>query len=63
MMGTSKTIHHHRDGILRWFTSKVNNGTLEATNGLIQTAKRQAQGYRLTKNLKAMIFLLQKDLD
>lgn len=63
MVAAAKTIHQHREGILRWFTSKVNNGILEATNGLIQAAKRQARGYRSTKNLKAMIFLIAGGLE
>lgn len=46
-----KSIHkHHSDGIFQWFRNRVNNGILEGINGLIQTAKRQASGYRSTKN-------------
>ncbi|WP_439117481.1 transposase [Mesobacillus stamsii] len=36
---------------------------LEATNGLIQAAKRQARGYRSTKNLITMIYLIAGGLD
>lgn len=39
------------------------NGILEATNGLIQAAKRQARGYRSTKNLITMIYLIAGGLD
>jgi transposase len=52
------TIKRHWDGILRWFTSGVNNGILEGLNSLIQSAKSKARGYRTTKNLIAMIYLI-----
>jgi transposase len=58
MIKVAKTIRAHREGILRWFYSRVTNGALEAVNGLIQAAKRQARGYRSTKNLIAMIYLI-----
>jgi transposase len=43
------TIKRHWDGILRWFTSKINNGILEGINSLIQAAKVKARGYRTMK--------------
>ena len=52
------TIRRHWDGILRWFTSKLTNGILEGLNSLIQAAKSRARGYRTTKNLIAMIYLI-----
>jgi transposase len=58
MVKAAKTIRQHEAGILRWFTSKVTNGILEAINGLVQSAKRRARGYRSVKNLKAMIYLI-----
>lgn len=63
MVKVSKSIHKHRGGILQWFKSRINNGILEATNGLIQAAKRQARGYRSTKNLITMIYLIAGGLD
>jgi len=63
MVKVEISIHKHRDGILQWFKSRINNGILEATNGLIQTAKRQARGYRSTKNLITMIYLIAGGLD
>lgn len=63
MVKVAKSIRKHREGILRWFQSKVNNGVLEAVNGLIQSAKSRARGYRSTKNLKAMIYLIAGKLD
>jgi transposase len=57
MVKAAKTIRQHEKGILRWFTSKVTNGIIEAINGLVQSAKRRARGYRSVKNLSAMIYL------
>jgi transposase len=51
------TVDQHWDGIVRWFQSRVNNGMLEAINGLIQAAKRRARGYRTTKYLIDMVYL------
>jgi transposase len=51
-------IRRHWDGILRWFTSRVTNGVLEAINGLIQAAKARARGYRSNRNLIAMTYLV-----
>jgi transposase len=43
------TVKRHWTGILRWFTSKINNGILEGINSLIQAAKARARGYRTAK--------------
>jgi len=53
----------HWDGILRWFTSKINNGILEGINSLIQAAKAKARGYRTVKNLITMIYLIGGKLE
>ena len=58
MVKAAKTIRQHEQGILRWFTSNVTNGILEAINGLVQSAKRRARGYRSVKNLKTIIYLI-----
>jgi len=52
------TIKRHWTGILRWFRSRINNGILEAINSLVQAAKARARGYRTTKNLITMIYLI-----
>jgi hypothetical protein len=57
------TIKRHWDGVLRWFTSKINNGILEGINSLIQAAKARARGYRTTKNLITMIYLIGGKLE
>lgn len=52
------TLRRHWQGILRWFTSRINNGVMEAINGLIQAAKARARGYRSNRNLIAMTYLI-----
>lgn len=59
----AKTVKDHWNGILAWFDSKLSNGFLEAVNGLIQAAKRRARGYRSTKNLINMAYLIAAKLD
>jgi transposase len=57
------TVKRHRDGILRWFESKIANGLIEGINSVVQAAKAKARGYRSTRNLKAMVYLLAGKLD
>ncbi len=59
----AKTIKEHWNGILAWFDSKLSNGYVEAVNGLIQAAKRRARGYKTTKNLINMAYLIAGKLD
>jgi transposase len=63
IIDVAKTIRRHQAGILRWFTSKINNGILEGINSLVQAAKAKARGYRSTRNLTAMIYLIAGKLD
>jgi len=63
MIKAAKTIKAHWDGVLRWFRSRLTNALLEATNGLIQAAKRRARGYRSTRYLITMVYLLGAKLD
>ena len=57
------TIKRHWAGVVRWFTSKINNGILEGINSLVQAAKARARGYRTKRNLIAMIYLIAGKLD
>ena len=59
----AKTVKNHWNGILARFDSQLSNGFLEAVNGLIQAAKRRARGYRTTKNLINMAYLIAGKLD
>ncbi|WP_421621137.1 ISL3 family transposase [Alkalilimnicola ehrlichii] len=52
------TIKAHWNGILNAFDSRLNNGGVEATNGLIQAAKARARGYRTVRNLITMTYLI-----
>ena len=63
IIDAAHTIKRHWDGILRWFDSKIANGLIEGINSLIQAAKAKARGYRSTRNLKAIIYLLAGKLD
>lgn len=63
MVEAAKTVKAHYDGIVQWFTSKLNNGLLEGINSVFQAAKRKARGYRSDKNIIAMVYLLHGKLD
>ena len=58
MIEAAKTIKRHWDGVLRWFHTRIANGILEGINSLVQAAKAKARGYRSTRNLKAIIYLI-----
>lgn len=59
----ARTIKRHWEGILNWFDSKLTIGFLEGINSLIQAAKARARGYRSTRNLITMAYLLAGKLD
>ena len=63
IIDAAHTVKRHWDGILRWFDSKIANGLIEGINSLVQAAKAKARGYRSTRNLKAMIYLVAGKLD
>ena len=59
----AKTIKAHWDGVMRWFESGLNNGFMEGINSLVQAAKARAGGYRSTKKMKVMIYLIAGKLN
>ncbi len=63
MIKAAKTIKRHWGGVLRWFASRISNGLLEAINGLIQSAKRKSRGFRSTRYLITMVYLIAGKLD
>jgi len=63
VIDAARTVKRHWDGILRWFDSKIANGLIEGINSLVQAAKAKARGYRSTRNLKAIVYLLAGKLD
>jgi len=63
MVEAARTIRRHWAGILRWFTSNITNGLLEGINSLIQAAKAKARGYRTSRNLITMVYLVAGRLE
>jgi transposase len=63
IIDAAHTVKRHWEGILRWFDSKIANGLIEGINSLVQAAKAKARGYRSTRNLKAMVYLVAGKLD
>lgn len=63
VIDAAKTMKRHKDGILRWFDTRIANGILEGINSLVQAAKAKARGYRSSRNLKAMIYLIAGRLE
>jgi transposase len=63
MIDLAKMLRRHWDGVLRWFQSRISNGVLEGINSLIQAAKAKARGYRSTRNLIAMAYLVAGKLN
>jgi transposase len=59
----ARAVKRHRDGILRWFDSKIANGLIEAINSLVQAAKAKARGYRSLRNLIAITYLIAGKMD
>lgn len=59
----ARTVKKHWYGILRWFKSGINNGILEGINSLVQAAKARARGYRTSKNLITMIYMIAGKLN
>lgn len=63
MIKLALSLKKHKDGILRWFQTKMTNGLLEGINSLVQAAKRKARGYRSPENFIAMIYATVNKLD
>ena len=63
MKEVALAIERHRDGILRWFNSKIANGLIEGINSLVQAAKAKARGYRSIRTIKAITYLIAGKLD
>ena len=63
VMKVARTLTEHAAGVLRWFTTRLTNGLLEGINSIIQAAKAKARGYRTTRNLITIAYLLAGKLD
>ena len=49
-------VKKHKDGILKWFQTKMTNGLLEGINGLHQAAKWKVRGYLSPDNFIVLIY-------
>lgn len=58
MKRVAATLKTHWQGILNAFDSRLTNGRVEAINSLIQAAKARARGYRTTRHLITMAYLI-----
>ena len=62
MIRVAKSIKKHWDGILVYFETRLTNGPAEALNGIIQTAKRKARGFKSFEYFRAIIYLVGSKL-
>ncbi len=46
MIKVAKSIKKHWDGLIAYIETRLTNGPMEAINGIIQTAKRKARGFK-----------------
>jgi len=53
----ARTIAKHRDGILEYVRTRLNNGRTEGLNGKARTITRRAYGFHSASSLIAMLFL------
>lgn len=62
MKKVAKSIRAHWDGVAAYLRTRVTNGAAEALNGIIQTAKRKARGFRTVEYFAAVIYLVASRL-
>ena len=62
MKKAARTIRAHWDGVVAYLKTRVTNGAAEALNGIIQTVKRKARGFRTVEYFTAMIYLVASHL-
>lgn len=58
----AKSLRNNMEGILGYFQNYTTSAALEALNGKLQLAKRQARGYRNFNNFQAIAYLIAGDL-
>lgn len=59
----ARTIKAHWEGILGYYPNRVTSASIEAINGVIQTARRRARGYRNFENFRAIACWMAGGLD
>jgi len=57
------TIKDHWQGILAFYPHRITSAAIEAINGIIQTARRRARGFRNFDNLRAIAYWMAGHLD
>jgi transposase len=63
MKQAAYTIKRHWYGIINWVHFKIDNGILEGFNSIFQAAKAKARGYKSTKSIQTIIYMLTGKLD
>lgn len=56
------SIRAHWDGLVAYLETRLTNGPAEAMNGIIQTAKRKARGFRSFEYFRTIIYLIGSKL-
>lgn len=59
----ANTIKSHWEGILAYFPHRITSAAIESINGIIQTARRRARGFRNFENLKAICYWMAGNLN
>ena len=59
----AKTVKRHWAGILAFYPHRITSAAIESINGIIQTARRRARGFRNFENLKAICYWMAGNLD
>ena len=62
MKKVARTMRGHWDGIVAYLRTRVTNGAAEALNGIIQTVKRKARGFKTVEYFTTMIYLVASHL-
>ncbi len=62
MIKVAKSIKAHWNGIVAYLETRLTNAGAEAMNGIIQTAKRKAKGFRSFLYFKTIIYLIGSKL-
>jgi transposase len=62
MKRLATTLKAHWDGVLAAFDSGLTNGRAEGINSLIHAAKARARGYRTTRSLITIAYLIAGNL-
>lgn len=62
MIKVAGSIKVHWKGLVAYLETRLTNGPMEAINGIIQTAKRKARGFRNFEYFKTTIYLIGSKL-